>query len=158
MHVFPQPGLNSDPLPPQFAGYDYHPVTDSYKQREGYLAFAGLTALYLDERGNATGIRYLNRGGPNYIADTELLGDYTLEENSAPGVYKGTIRLQHKNTGDQLIDNYYAFIVRNADELEWVWARGTYQTNPGQTDPVMSETAYRALVIKGTLSRVTIHP
>jgi hypothetical protein len=156
MHVLPKPQGGTQP--PQIGGYDYFPNGDHYKQREGYFVIAGWACYKFDGNGNLTGRRDLNRGGPDFIADTPLTGEYAITANTTLDAYHGTFRTRHLNTAGDYVDNYYSFVMTSDDELEWLWTNGKFQTGGDAANPVMSDSAYRALVAQGTLRRVKLQP
>jgi hypothetical protein len=156
-------------LQPQFGGYRWIPprtelvsggwpwsiatvvVRDArYEQREGYFAYAALSCFKFYGDGRLAGITDVNRGG-HFVQDTmdtmlvrnTLLPEssYTINSNSGFDIYEGTIKTFHENTGNIIVENNYSWMMRNANELDWVLLSGSY----------------RPLVAHGTLIRV-LHP
>lgn len=174
MHFDPRPTAQEPPIgaPPQFSCVGFDQAKQQFFQREGYFAFAALACYTFDGFGRLTGIRDLNQGGPRHLEDTPLTGDYVLGTNTDLQIYKGAFRVRHMNQVGYLVDNFYNFVVRTPDELEWVWIKGTYQKpGVGGTFTEYTETvklddgttiqvhpAFWPLVTHGVLKRVTVWP
>jgi len=154
-------------LPPLFGGYRFVEPTSAnqepkYEQREGYFAVAFLTCFKLDGAGNLVGRTKTIRGGTGpvdingvkrIIVVNELIGTYSVTPAPQLSVVEGNIQTTHTNTGGMAVTNKYAFIAKGPDELEWLWAGGSY-IEPGASGPVSVPNPFRALVTHGTLTRV----
>lgn len=159
--------IRQDQLPPLFGGYRYvaptNPSQDpAYELREGYFAVAALTCFKFEKDGKLVGRTKVIRGGTG-PADTSgvkrsvvinsLTGTYSLTHFPALDIYEGKIQTKHINTGGMEVTNDYAFILKNHDELEWLWAGGSYREQRG-TEFISFPNPYRALVAQGTLTRM----
>ena len=155
-------------LPPFMGGYRFIEPTSAnqdpkYELREGYFPVAFLTCFKFDGVGNLVGRSRTNRGGTGpadasgvkrIIVVNELTGTYSITPAPQLGIVEGTIQTTHTNTGNFSVTNKYAFIAKGPDELEWLWAGGSY-IEPGAAGPVSVPNPFRPLVTHGTLTRVT---
>ena len=156
MHVMPKPALGNPPQPPQIAGYDYFPAKpgapESYKQREGYFVFAAMMCLRFSG-GKLAGVMRINRGGRGFL-ENQLKGTYEVTLNAGLNVLEGSFTTVHTNQGKIIVENTYSFIMRGADEIEWIWATGVHRTPHAELGSVLVKEPYRALVTHGTLRRI----
>jgi hypothetical protein len=131
--------------------YDLPRHDDTYDRREGYFAIAGTICLHLDGRGHLSGVEQFNRGGVGVLLTNDIRGTYEAHVETGLGVAMGELHTIHRNTGDDMVQNDYAFFVRNDDELEWV-AKWSYVVGD---DPMDFSKHYRRRVANGTFRRVT---
>jgi hypothetical protein len=114
----------------------------TYEQREGYFLVSVLVGLKLDSHRGVTGFMRINRGGRPFVT-RELSGLYSVQPiPELPGMYGGIIRETHQGDGPKPFTWTYSFVVRNDQELEWIWQEGDH----------------RPLVATGTFKKVRFSP
>ena len=144
--------VNDPYAPPQTAGYNvtYKPdgLPFHFEQREGYFYTAAVTYYDFDGNGNLNGYMEHVRGGHDQHNPIDFQGSYEAWKSvlgSGNILYWGRI-YTHLPVGDW---NYY-FVMKNPDELEWVWTPPVL--NPGPLEPGLNQP--RPLIARGTLTKV----
>ena len=142
-------------LPPMIGGYGwstpmpFDPANPgTYHQREGYFLVTALIRIALDGQGGLKGVMEVIRGGspppppgnPDRYRRRQFLdGTYTVvPDPDLPGGFQGTIQETHQGDGPDLVTWNYVFVVRNRDELEWMWKHGDYR-------PVLANGTFRRM-------------
>ena len=145
-------------MPPIFPAYH----AESMTLQPSYIAFAAMTCLKFDGRGELIGKSRLVRGGTGkelpdgthlIEAKNNLSGTYEFSYDPEIETVTGMIITEHVNMGEMLVRNYYRAFVKDEDEIEWLWCGGSYRE---QVDTGWIREPYRALVTRGTLKRMSV--
>ena len=143
----------TDPYaPPQTAGYNitYKPngLPQHFEQREGYFYTAAVTYYDFDGNGNLNGYMEHVRGGHNQHQPVYFDGTYEARKSvlwSGHELYSGRI-----NTQLPVGEWDFYFVMKNNDELEWVWIPVVLDPPP----PAPGLNQPRPLIARGTMTKV----
>jgi hypothetical protein len=140
-----------DPFgPPQTAGYDVtyiDGVPSGFTQREGFFHTAAVTFYVFDGKGKLSGYMEHVRGGHGQYQQVSFTGTYKAFKSELPA---GHILSWGRLFVDLPVGPWhYYFVMKNPDELEWVWTPPPI--NPPPDNRYDQE---RPLIARGTMTKV----